>query len=65
MSGCVEIPGPTSPLAVGREQRYLCVRNFRLDCGVELQNVPVAFKTWGTLDPVTKSNVIPVSYTHL
>lgn len=56
-----EIPGPTSPLAVGRAQRYLCVPSFELESGDVLHNVPVAFKTWGTLD-AAKSNVVLVCH---
>jgi len=57
MSGCFEIPGPTSPLAVGQKQRYLCVPTFQIDAGDVLHNVPVAFQTWGTLNP-DKDNAI-------
>ena len=57
MAGCFEIPGPTSPLAVGQKQRYLCVPTFQIDAGDVLHNVPVAFQTWGTLNP-DKDNAI-------
>lgn len=51
----IPIPGPTSPqsAALGDAatggQSYLLVPNFTLESGVELQNVPVAYKTWGKL----------------
>jgi len=57
-----EIPGPTSPLAVGRDQRYLVVPSFKLESGIEVRNVPIAFKTWGKLDPVTRDNVLLVCH---
>ncbi|EST09439.1 Alpha/beta hydrolase fold-1 [Kalmanozyma brasiliensis GHG001] len=59
----IEIPGPTSPqssLLAGR-QRYLLFPRFTLESGVELTNVPVAFKTWGTL-AATKDNALVVCH---
>ncbi|PWN43893.1 homoserine O-acetyltransferase [Ceraceosorus guamensis] len=49
------IAGPTSPqsAALGNAatggQSYLLLPSFTLESGVELQNVPVAYKTWGKL----------------
>ncbi|GAC93884.1 homoserine O-acetyltransferase [Pseudozyma hubeiensis SY62] len=60
----VEIPGPTSPqsiLLAGR-QRYLLFPRFTLESGVTLHNVPVAFKTWGSLSPDTKDNALVVCH---
>lgn len=60
----VEIPGPTSPqsiLLAGR-QRYLLFPRFTLESGVTLHNVPIAFKTWGTLSPVAKDNALVVCH---
>lgn len=62
MHGPTEIAGPTSPLATGLKQRYLVVPKFRLENGVELSNVPIAFQTWGQLNPATKANVILVCH---
>ncbi|KAJ9479913.1 Homoserine O-acetyltransferase [Pseudozyma hubeiensis] len=60
----VEIPGPTSPqsiLLAGR-QRYLLFPRFTLESGVTLHNVPVAFKTWGSLASDTKDNALVVCH---
>lgn len=60
----IEIPGPTSPqssLLAGR-QRYLLFPQFTLESGVTLTNVPIAFKTWGTLAPDTKDNALVVCH---
>lgn len=60
----VPIPGPTSPqssmLATGQE--YLLFPSFTLESGITLKNVPVAYKTWGKLDPVNKDNVLVVAH---
>ena len=58
-----EVPGPTSPqscLLAGR-QRYLVFPQFTLESGVVLQNVPVAFKTWGKLAS-TRDNALVVCH---
>ncbi|WFD30740.1 homoserine O-acetyltransferase [Malassezia sp. CBS 17886] len=57
-----EIAGPTSPYAAGIDQRYLLVPAFELECGVRLQNAPVAFQTWGRLDAATRANVVLVCH---
>ena len=59
-----EIPGPTSPQSslLGSSQRYLVFPRFVLESGVTLNNVPVAFKTWGTLDPVEANNALVVCH---
>jgi homoserine O-acetyltransferase/O-succinyltransferase len=60
----VLISGPTSPqsslLATG--QSYLLFPSFTLESGITLTNVPIAFKTWGQLDPVNKDNVLVVAH---
>ncbi|EPQ30147.1 uncharacterized protein PFL1_02264 [Pseudozyma flocculosa PF-1] len=59
-----EIPGPTSPHSnlLAGIQRYLLFPSFTLESGVTLANVPVAFKTWGKLDPETRSNALVVCH---
>lgn len=46
----VEIPGPTTPLCSNIKQRYLVVPSFTLESGVRLENVPVSFNTYGSLN---------------
>ncbi|KIK55352.1 hypothetical protein GYMLUDRAFT_87677 [Collybiopsis luxurians FD-317 M1] len=43
------------------DQSYLTVPNFTLECGAELRQVPVAYKTWGTLNE-TKDNVMIICH---
>ncbi|KAN0060355.1 L-homoserine-O-acetyltransferase [Thecaphora frezii] len=59
-----EIPGPTSPHSnlLAGHQRYLLFPKFTLESGVTLVNVPVAFKTWGKLDPANRSNALVVCH---
>ncbi|KDN52027.1 homoserine O-acetyltransferase [Tilletiaria anomala UBC 951] len=58
------IPGPTSPqsslLASG--QSYLLLPRVRLDNGTVLHNAVLAYKTWGTLDPINKNNALVVCH---
>lgn len=58
------IKGPTSPqsslLASG--QSYVLLPTFTLESGVILHNVPLAYKTWGKLDPTTKDNALVVCH---
>ncbi|KAK0549345.1 homoserine O- acetyltransferase [Tilletia horrida] len=58
------IPGPTSPqssfLPCG--QSYLLIPAFTLESGITLTDVPVAFKTWGKLDPATHANALLVAH---
>ncbi|KAL9937578.1 hypothetical protein V8E36_003123 [Tilletia maclaganii] len=58
------IPGPTSPQSslLPAGQKYLLLPSFTLESGQVLNNVPLAFKTWGTLDPDTRSNALLVSH---
>ncbi|CAD6915841.1 unnamed protein product [Tilletia controversa] len=58
------IPGPTSPQSslLPTGQKYLLIPSFTLESGQRLHNVPVAFKTWGTLDPSTHSNALLVAH---
>jgi len=43
------------------DQEYFHVPSFTLECGVELNNAPVAYKTWGTLN-ATKDNVMVICH---
>ncbi|THV06679.1 homoserine O-acetyltransferase [Dendrothele bispora CBS 962.96] len=43
------------------DQEYFHVPSFTLECGAELHNVPVAYKTWGTLN-ATKDNVMIICH---
>ncbi|KAJ3763486.1 Alpha/Beta hydrolase protein [Lentinula raphanica] len=43
------------------DQSFLTVPNFALECGAELHNVPVAYKTWGTLNR-EKNNVMIICH---
>ncbi|PKI84310.1 homoserine O-acetyltransferase [Malassezia vespertilionis] len=61
LSAPVEVQGPTTPLAVEIDQRYLVIPEFTLENGAILTNAPVAFKTWGTLDR-DRANVVLVSH---
>ena len=56
-----EVPGPTTHLCGGIDQRYLIVPEFMLESGHVLVNVPVAFKTWGQLNS-TRDNVLLVCH---
>ncbi|KAE8209034.1 hypothetical protein CF327_g6932 [Tilletia walkeri] len=58
------IPGPTSPQSslLPTGQKYLLIPSFTLESGHILHNVPLAFKTWGTLDPSTHSNALLVAH---
>lgn len=59
-----QIKGPTSPqsslLASG--QSYILFPTFTLESGVMLHNVPLAYKTWGKLDPSRKNNALVVCH---
>lgn len=59
-----QITGPTSPqsslLASG--QSYILFPTLTLESGVILHNVPLAYKTWGKLDPVKKNNALVVCH---
>lgn len=63
-NGIISIPGPTSPqsslLASG--QSYILIPQFTLSSGEVLKNVPLAYKTWGRLNPNTKDNALLVSH---
>jgi homoserine O-acetyltransferase len=43
------------------DQNIFIVPSFKLECGVELKQVPVAYKTWGTLNE-TKDNVMIICH---
>lgn len=50
--------GPDYRMAeVGRMVRLCADAPLKLDCGVELKDIPVAFQSWGTLN-AAKSNVV-------
>ncbi|PWN48332.1 homoserine O-acetyltransferase [Violaceomyces palustris] len=58
-----EIPGPTSPQSnLLTQQRYLLLPTFTLESGITLKNLPVAFKTWGKLDPIHRNNALLVCH---
>lgn len=63
-STSISITGPTSPqsslLASG--QSYLLLPTFTLSSGQVLTNVPLAYKTWGKLNPKSKDNALLVSH---
>lgn len=52
------IPGPTSPQSSRMRQSYVLFPAFTLESGVILHHMPLAYKTWGTLDPHKKDNVL-------
>lgn len=58
------VAGPTSPQSsmIATGQNYLVFPSFTLESGITLKNVPVAYKTWGKLDPVKKDNVLVVAH---
>lgn len=60
----VAIPGPTSPQSslIASGQKYLLFPSITLESGITLKNVPVAYKTWGQLDPVKRDNVLVVAH---
>lgn len=60
----IPIPGPTSPQSslIASGQRYLLFPSFTLESGTTITNVPVAYKTWGTLNPTTKNNALVVCH---
>ncbi|CAO1626247.1 unnamed protein product [Parajaminaea phylloscopi] len=60
----VPYAGPTSPQSsmIASGQNYVVFPHFTLESGITLTNVPVAYKTWGKLDPVTKDNVLVVAH---
>lgn len=60
----VPFVGPTSPQSsmIASGQNYLVFPEFVLESGITLYNVPVAYKTWGKLDPATKDNVLVVAH---
>lgn len=58
------IPGPTSPQSalLACNQSYILFPTFTLESGVILHNVPLAYKTWGKLDPDGKNNALVVCH---
>ncbi|WFD35965.1 homoserine O-acetyltransferase [Malassezia cuniculi] len=50
MPSPVEIAGPTSPFCTNIKQRYLVVPSFTFESGETLENVPVSFNTYGSLN---------------
>ncbi|KAF5343913.1 hypothetical protein D9758_012109 [Tetrapyrgos nigripes] len=51
----------TKDLGAPLEQEYLHVPSFILECGAELRDVPVAYKTWGTLNGA-RDNVMVICH---
>ena len=43
------------------EQDFLTVPSFTLECGAELKDAPVAYKTWGTLN-ANRDNVMIICH---
>lgn len=60
----VPFTGPTSPQSsmITSGQNYVIFPQFTLESGITLDNVPIAYKTWGKLDPSTKDNVLVVAH---
>ena len=58
------LPGPTSPQSsfISSGQSYVLFPSFTLESGVILHNVPLAYKTWGTLNPTRKDNALVVCH---
>jgi hypothetical protein len=52
---------PTSPLTALIDQSFYTVPSFNLECGAQLKSVPVAYKTWGSLNE-TKDNVMIICH---
>lgn len=50
-----------SPLTTLIDQSYYTVPSFTLECGTEIKSVPVAYKTWGSLNE-TKDNVMVICH---
>lgn len=59
-----QVPGPTSPQSalLASNQSYVLFPTFTLESGVILHNVPLAYKTWGKLDPDRKNNALVVCH---
>jgi homoserine O-acetyltransferase/O-succinyltransferase len=51
----------TSTLTTLINQSFHTVPSFTLECGTELKSVPVAYKTWGSLNE-TKNNVMIICH---
>ena len=49
------------PLTSLISQQYITLPSFTLDCGITLYDVPVAYKTWGTLNS-TRDNVMVICH---
>ncbi|CAO1628369.1 unnamed protein product [Sympodiomycopsis kandeliae] len=64
VSSPVSIPGPTSPQSslIASGQKYVIFPSVTLESGITLENVPLAYKTWGKLNPETKDNVLVVAH---
>ncbi|PWN32888.1 homoserine O-acetyltransferase [Meira miltonrushii] len=58
------IPGPTSPQSslISSGLQYLSFPTFTLESGIILHNIPLAYKTWGKLDPEKKNNALVVCH---
>ena len=58
------IKGPTSPQSslIASGQSYVVFPSFTLESGVILHDVPLAYKTWGKLDPLHKNNALVVCH---
>ncbi|KAF8626584.1 hypothetical protein AX15_004795 [Amanita polypyramis BW_CC] len=50
-----------SPLTTLIDQDYLVLPHFTLECGIALEHVPIAYKTWGTLN-ATHDNVMIICH---
>jgi homoserine O-acetyltransferase len=49
------------PLTSLINQQYITLPSFTLDCGITLYDVPVAYKTWGTINS-TRDNVMVICH---
>lgn len=58
------ISGPTSPQSslISSGLQYITFPTFTLESGIILHNIPLAFKTWGKLDPKKKNNALVVCH---
>ena len=51
----------TSPLTTLIDQSIYTIPSFTLECGTQLKSLPVAYKTWGSLNEA-KDNVMIICH---
>lgn len=44
------------------DQEIHTLSSFKLESGISLTQLPIAYKTWGTLDPISKDNVLIICH---